>query len=317
MDEVVFIGGSKAWGSGKVISSIRAFLTERDEKHEFIETQGARWSMLLKLISIGFDRSVIFQPSICFPAFLRDLFIVLILKLLRSDVKFVLLVDVIYKNPLMKVNLFREWFFGGSRVFGPAIPSLSIKNFHQSAPYFESDGLTANILSGECDRICFLHIGYKSWIKGWDRFQQFSCNNQQTFDFAYIGAEHSDEIGSLDAKKFRSFCGGSPAETQKVLTEQFEDHYPALLFMSRFDFAPLTVLECGYWGVPICVLAGSDSVEILSRLLPRNCYVVFDLTESKETLLAAMQASQVELAAFLRGQRLPSLGSHLSDRDII
>lgn len=317
MDEVVFIAGSKAWGSGKVISSIKAFLTERDEKYEFIETQGARGLMLLKLISIGFDRRVIFQPSICFPAFLRDIFIVLILKLLRSDVKFVLLVDVVYKNPLLKMKLFRDWFFGMSRVFGPAIPSLSIKNFHQSAPYLESDGLTANIVNCECDRICFLHIGYKSWIKGWDRFQQFSRDNQHTFDFAYIGAEHTDQISSLDGEKFRSFCGNSPAGTQKVLTEQFEDHYPALLFMSRFDFAPLTVLECGYWGVPICVLAGSDSVDILTRLLPSSCYVVFDPAESKETLHAAMQASQIEMAAFLRGQRLPSLASYLSDGDII
>lgn len=317
MTERVFIAGSKAWGSGKVISGILALLTERGEKYEFVETQGARGLMLLRLMSIGFDRRVIFQPSICFPAFMRDLLTVLILKILRSDVQFILLVDVAYKNPLLKIKSFRKWFFGESRVYGPALPSVSVRKFYQSAPYFDSHGLAPNVVNSQCDRICFLHIGYRSWIKGWDRFQQFSQANRDIFDFAYIGAEYADQIGSFGGAKFRSFCGSSPAETQRVLSDEFEDQYPALLFMSRFDFAPLTVLECGYWGVPICVLVGSDSERILARMLPSACYVVFDPAEGKESVIAAMQASKIELAAFLREQELPSIGDYLIDGDII
>ena len=33
------------------------------------------------------------------------------------------------------------------------------------------------------------------------------------------------------------------------------------------------VLECGWWGVPICTIKGSTSSGILRRFLPSSCFI--------------------------------------------
>lgn len=269
--KVALIGGSKRWGSGKVIDFLNHYLHEKIVDYSFYESQRSLNLPLEIYKEIENNRCVIFQPSVCFPGFLRDLLVLLVLRIKKVDLRFVLLVDVTFKNPLMRINWFRKWFFGSSQVFGCAYPSLPVSNFILLPPFFLKEQLTHNLLGPVGQRLSLIHIGYRTKIKGWDRYLKIAAENDQNFEFFYCGLDV--ETNRLEFNMITAaYEGRTTEEVEKCLSKISEFGSPVLIFLSRYDFSPLVVLECGYWGVPIAVEVGTKQEAILSRFLPSDCY---------------------------------------------
>ena len=74
------IGGSKFFGSGKIIFFLKNNLNYSYENFNFIETQKSNIGIIKKLLKIKKNSKILFQPSISFPAFLRDILIVLFIR---------------------------------------------------------------------------------------------------------------------------------------------------------------------------------------------------------------------------------------------
>lgn len=269
--KVALIGGSKRWGSGKVIAFLNSYLHEKLFDYKFYESQKSLSLPLDVAKEIEKNQCVIFQPSVCFPGFLRDLLVLLALRIKKADLHFILLVDVAFKNPLMKLNWFRRWFFGGSQVFGCAYPSLPVSNFFLLNPFFLKDHLTHNLLGPIGPKLCLIHIGYRTKIKGWDFYLKTAGKHGHEFEFFYCGLDverNRSEFNALTA----AYQGQTTEEIEKCLSKISEVGSPVLIFSSRYDFSPLVVLECGYWGVPIAVERGTKQEAILSRFLPSDYY---------------------------------------------
>ena len=270
MEKLTVIGGSKYWGSGKVIANLRNYAARLPFDIEFIETQGARFEIFSKLNKIPNGSAVLFQPSICFPAFIRDFAILEVLKNKSVRIYFLLLVDLQFKNVLFLSKIFRNYFFGNWLVFGSATPSLKVNRFKPLPPFFEKTHLTENIVSLYCEKVHFIHFGYRSKIKGWDDFVRIAKANSKNSHFVYIGKDKlsANEKGHIVVKNAKDTIG-----IENIILREFDKCFPVFLFCSKFDFSPLMVLECGWWGVPICVIKNSNSSQILSRFIPNNCFL--------------------------------------------
>ena len=122
------IGGSRKYGSGKVLNHLKKYFGLRLQNFYFIETQKSRLGIFISLLNIPKNSKILFQPSICFPAFIRDLIIIIFLRLKTKNIKFILLVDICYKNQLMKNRVFRNIFFRNSKTITISSLSRNIKN---------------------------------------------------------------------------------------------------------------------------------------------------------------------------------------------
>lgn len=287
--KVFLIGGSQKFGSGKVISKLIEYIEDSPIGFEFIETQGARLGLITRLMQLPKNSVVIYQPSICFPAFLRDIIIVSILYGRTSQVSFLLLVDLRFKNILFKFKFIRSMFFRANSVYGLATPSAKPVNFTRISIYFENTKLKKDIIKYGASSYNIVHFGYRSKIKGWRKFLQTATQFHDSVSFSYIGR---DDLRSSETRLIRSFKSQDNFDIEKTLLKNFRDETPLYLFFSQEDFAPLMVLECGWWGVPIICIKGTKAEKILSRFISKR----FFLSVEPE-LLKMINLREAELAA--------------------
>jgi len=272
--DFVLIGGSKKYGSGKVIK----YLGDRIKKRpyftfQFIETQEKKFDILKDLILIQKNSLIIFQPSIAFPSFLRDCFILLFLRLKRiENLYFLLLVDLKFKNKILKFAIIRRLFFGRNLVFAPAQPSYKICNIHRlTAAFFEISTLTSDIINPLKPKYCFISLGYRNKIKGWEHFAKYTSEVADKIECISIGS-FDNSTGNNLFKHIKMLEGSNTLHIQRNLQDLNKTFLPIYVFSSNFDFAPLMILEAGYWGVPICVIEGSEAHHILNRFIPSDCF---------------------------------------------
>ncbi len=274
--EIRLIGGVGKYGSGEVIDQVKILL-DRNYILEFHNTQGLRVLGLIKLIiSLFKDKKLtIFQPSISFPAFLRDIIIFLSLKFSFSPRIFLLLTRLDFRNKIMKYKFFQKLFFSNHRIISTAkhlfldreipifrqfIPSLrQLQNVHKLNRDFKNKVL--------------YHFGYLEEFKGFKKFVSVS-KKYSNFNFLAVGQYlkrrrnyHVRSYGNLEiieTKDIKSF----KREMIKSLKND-----PIFLFCSNQDLSPLVILECGILGIPIICLKGSISEEILNNFIPRDCFI--------------------------------------------
>jgi hypothetical protein len=91
--------------------------------------------------------------------------------------------------------------------------------------------------------------------------------------------------------------GSNTLHIQKQLQDLNRTFLPIYVFSSNFDFAPLMILEAGYWGVPICVIEGSEAHHILDRFIPSDC---FHVTSSLEDIsLSKLISAKAAFASYI------------------
>ena len=109
--KITLIGGSKRFGSGKVINELKNYMNTHTKEFYFIETQGVKLKVIGDIIRIPLSHQIVFQPSICFPAFIRDLIIMSLIRIFFRSISIIILVDTQFRNPfeigLGKKNIFQ------------------------------------------------------------------------------------------------------------------------------------------------------------------------------------------------------------------
>ena len=272
------IGGSKKYGSGKIIKYLKNYFEDKLNNFYFIETQKSRLDILISIIKIPRNGKILFQPSICFPAFIRDILIITFLRLRTKKIKFLLLVDICYKNPLLKYGIFKNIFFGNSKILSIANFSRSVRNQIKLDPFFEKIELKPMIFKNSKLPLALIHLGYLSKIKGWEDFQKLIKDSKTNFSAFAIGSEET-KIINLNTQKIYIYKGINTKDIQTKLIEISSNFFTVLIFLSHEDFAPLILLESGFWGIPIACIRESRSHSILTRFLPKNCFIVVENIE--------------------------------------
>lgn len=298
MRSVILIGGSKKFGSGKVMRYAKNHLASLGSLEGFVETQQARFGILQEIWAISKNQFVLFQPSVCFPAFVRDVLIVALLRLKGFQISFLLLVDVKYKNPLMKLSFFRRLFFGNSQVFGLAEFSVHVGNSQRLPAFFDSKGLEEVKVQNPSGEIAQIHLGYFNHMKGWMDFQSFigsSSLKLRAFGIGGDGSVHEETVST----NIELFPGLTTLEIQSSLGKIAQDFVPVYVFLSREDFAPLMVLEAGLWGLPIVTVRGTRAHGILNRFLPRGAFLVVECLSEVEQHRADLEKIREEMGEFL------------------
>ena len=275
------IGGSSYYGSGKIISFLKKKLNNSYEKFNFIETQKSNLGIIKKLIKVPKNSKILFQPSIAFPSFLRDILILLLIRRKSHDLTFILCVDICFKNPIFKVKKFRKIFFKNSKVITIANFSYKLKGQVIIEPFFEKSKLNISIVEDFKLPLAPLHLGYCTKMKGWDKFNFLLESCREGYPFFTIGSASPKDC--LLSKKNHTIIRASNTKDIESKVELISRKYfPCLIFLSNADFAPLIVLEAGYWGIPITCIKDTKSENILERFLPRNCFVsIKDFRELK------------------------------------
>ena len=293
---LVLIGGSKKYGSGKVIKSLNDRIRKRlGLKFVFIETQEKKFGIVKELVKIPRKSLVIFQPSVALPSFLRDCFILLILRLKRiKNLYFILLVDLKFNNILFQYKIIRRLIFGQNIVFAPAEPSFTVHKLHRlTAKFFEINKLTPNIITVAKLKYCFVNLGYRNHIKGWEHFLEYTSEVSDKVECVSIGS-FDDSKQEISFNHVQMLDGPTTLQIQQHLQDLNKTLLPIYIFTSNFDFAPLMVLEAGYWGVPVCVVEGSEAHHILNRFIPSDC---FHVTSSlRDISLAKLISAKVAFA---------------------
>jgi hypothetical protein len=294
MRGIYFVGGSKSYGSGKVVTFLRDGLQEQGLLSGFIETQGAGLEVLRALWYLPRRARVLYQPSICFPAFVRDMLMVAVMRLRRVHITYFLMVDVAFKNPLLRSDFARDLFFGGSVVLGLANFSLPVSRSILIVPYYEPGVVNRLPAVLQDAPVTVVHLGYRSRMKGWvDLTAQLEREGCSLRVVAIGGTVTESEVKA--AHPVELMPGASTSEIETSLCAIMPECFPVYIFLSREDFAPLMVLEAGHWGLPIATVRGSRAEGILERMLPQGCYVVLgsrldELERRRPELLAASDA---------------------------
>ena len=314
---IYLCGGSKMFGSGKVVAFLRERLYARRSLLGFIETQGARFEIFKAIWVLPRGAHILFQPSICFPAFLRDVVIVVLMRLRGLDITYILLVDVVFKNPLLYIGFFRFLFFGRSMVLGLAAFSQPIAKTCQLPPYFDAVGITRLLTMNLDGPMAVLHLGYRIDMKGWSDLQTRLRAETRVLRTVAIGGKVT-EAESVEAAPIELLPGASTSEIEASLKMIARECLPIYLFLSREDFAPLMVLEAGYWGVPIVTIRGIRAHGILARMLPPECFVVVenfgDIVDCRSDVLRARQSMILYLEGVGRKNLLDAVSQHLGLR---
>jgi hypothetical protein len=291
---IYLVGGSKSFGSGKVVTFIRKSMNELGLLTGFIETQGARQDIFYLLFKIPKNAQVLFQPSICFPAFLRDVLILIIMRIRGNRIIFILMVDVVFNNPLLKSRFLRSLFFGKSTVLGIAEFSQFIKRSVLIQPYFDSSMLNRLNIAPTlyAAPLTVLHLGYRNKMKGWIDLRDRLIQEEYPFRVVAIGGKVT-KIEARNVKPIELMPGMLTTDIENSLRTICVDSFPVYLFLSKEDFAPLMVLESGFWGIPVATLRGTYAADILQRMLPDKCFLVVDkvgdLDKRKDELLMVRQ----------------------------
>tara|TARA_B100001939_G_scaffold281480_1_gene250341 strand:- start:54 stop:1034 length:981 start_codon:yes stop_codon:yes gene_type:complete len=273
--EIRLIGGVGKYGSGEVIDQVKILL-DRNYVLEFHNTQGLRILGLIKLIIslVKNKKLTIFQPSISFPAFLRDIIIFLSLKFSLSPRIFLLLTRLDFRNKIMKHKFFQKLFFSNHRIISTAKHLLlegEIPIFRQFIPSLH-ELQNNHKLNRDFKNKVICHFGYLEEFKGFKKFVSVS-KKYSHFNFLAIGQHlkkrknyHVNSHGNLEileTKDINSF--------KREMIKSLKNN-PIFLFCSNQDLSPLVVLECGALGIPIICLKGSVSEEILNNFIPRDCF---------------------------------------------
>lgn len=274
--EIRLIGGVGKYGSGEVVDQVKILL-DRNYILEFHNTQGLRILGLIKLIISLFKEKklTIFQPSISFPAFLRDVVIFLSLKFSFSPRIFLLLTRLDFRNKIMKFKFFQKLFFSNQKIISTAKHSFLEKEIPTFRQFIPSHNKLQNDLKPNRDfkNNVLCHFGYLEEFKGFKTFVSISKKYSQ-FNFLAIGQR---------LKRKRSYEVKSRGNLEIIETKNSQDfnsemiksikNDPIFLFCSKQDLSPLVVLECGILGIPIICFKGTISEEILINFIPSDCFI--------------------------------------------
>ncbi len=311
---VYLVGGSKAYGSGKVVSFLRDGLKNRGILRGFIETQGARGEIFAKLFAIPRGAEVLYQPSICFPAFARDVLLISVMRLRGLSVAHILLVDVVFRNPLLRNGMLRRIFFGRSTVLGLAEFSQPVARASRVTPYFDVSSMSRFPSMALQAPIVAIHLGYRNEMKGWDDLRSQLSAEEHPLKVVAIGGSVT-AVEAEAAAPVQLLPGASTDEIETSLKSIVEENFPVYVFLSREDFAPLMVLEAGFWGLPLVTLRGTRAEGIMSRMLPGDCYVIVDslksIPERRDDLIAARAQMLRHLEDITSDRLLDDIVSHL------
>ena len=248
------------------------------------------------------DKFVIFQPSICGYSFIRDLLILGILRMAGCNIAIVVLSHIFYRNIAFKINWIREFFFYKRCVIGAA----NIKEVRDIAHTYEVITPLCNLSFDKIRKpeinkvknILFCHIGYFDPIKGFDRFVALARNNKDQRFFA-IGQPLKGNLLSNKDSNIEFVIPTSDSDFLNKVSGLItrEDCLPVLLFMSKYDLAPILILELGASRMPICVEKQSNSYLILENFLPRSAFYAFD--NISEIFMAEKTGQLADCANFL------------------
>lgn len=213
-----------------------------------------------------------FQPAICFPAFFRDIFIILYLKTLTRNITLIILSELTYKNPLFKISFFRYLFLRKCKLFssGPLyVDNVMIASKLIAPNVYPLKSFNVTIDPGGL----VLHIGYLSKIKGFDEFLKASFWLENRF--VAIGQKidkvkyYNKTVEIIETRTKAQFF----SQIENVATKN-----PILcfLYMAKFDLSPLLLLEIKSLGIPIVVIRGSNAERILTNYIGRECFLRVD-----------------------------------------
>ena len=282
------IGGSKFFGSGKIIFFLKNNLNYSYENFNFIETQKSNIGIIKKLLKIKKNSKILFQPSISFPAFLRDILIVLFIRYKTNDLTFILCVDICFKNPILKFRIFRKIFFSNRTVISIASFSQRVEKQISIKPFFEKKNLTISTVNNTFLPLAALHLGYFTRMKGWYKFCDLVKSSTEPIQAFSIGSTKIKNSNLL-SRNHKILYASNTKNIECSVDSISKKFFPCLIFLSNEDFAPLIVLEAGYWGIPIVCIRKTKGEQILSRFLPNNCFIVIDnldqLFQVKEKLI--------------------------------
>lgn len=299
--QITLIGGSKRFGSGKVINELKKYMSNHTREFYFIETQGAKLKVISNIFKIPRSHQILFQPSICFPAFMRDLVIMFLIRILFRSISIIILVDTQFRNPLMKSTLIRKIFFNNMTVFSPAQPTGRVQKLEKISPYFDQELLQRAIVAHGSKQIGLVHLGYLQKLKGIDHYSQIVEQSKIDILNAFGIGDLNQSEHELISKRIVLIHAPKVTDIQNSILKLSEKFDLVYLFCSENDFAPLMVLEAGYWGVPIVVLRKTKAHAIVSSFLPHNCFIAIsdinDLWDSR----AEMKRSSSEMHAFIDG----------------
>lgn len=280
--KILVIGGLSRFGSGKYMKDVCIALNESGYKILKFSTNKMRFIKLIYLFRMLNNKSdyfIYFQPSICGISFIRDLFILLILKFYKTPKVYVILSHIYYKNYLFKLNFIRKFFFKNELIICAAkIKELEIlaKKYIVITPICKTPFSEKKNNSKVTNNLIFSHIGYFDSIKGFDKFLDLvKLDNQK--NFIAIGEplnEKYDYQNNPNLTILSSHNNNDFISKINLLIDKHEQ-YPIYLFMSKYDLAPLLVLELGASKIPICVKKNSKSHRILSNFLPLDTYFTY------------------------------------------
>lgn len=255
------IGGEKKYGSGSVI---RQYLA--NVRCTFISTNGIRIMGLFKILHSK-EKDVVFFPSIAKLSALRDIAIYLILILKGSNIRTVILCDLNFSHfpKLIKwiIYKFSHQIFAPSRIDG-----LQIKSFRQQ--------IVADLENKAYNGYRVVYGNYIQNEKGFDRFEKYICEND-TEDYLCFG---SGPDGLYSDLSVQATCSAGDFLMAMKSSVRGGKYY---LYLSRFDLAPLVVIEAINAGLVVCTLKScTDSIRILENYLgQQGFFVIDDLVEPK------------------------------------
>ena len=88
-----------------------------------------------------------------------------------------------------------------------------------------------------------------------------------------------------------SYKSENNIEIEATIKKYFDHELPIYFFCSLEDFAPLMILECGWWGVPIICKKNSNSEEILSRFISHSFFVSIEIDEISSLCIGDLSAA--------------------------
>ena len=293
MRQKVLIGGLSLFGSGNYLREY-AQTVSFDRQYDYNATGFAFVCTLVKSAKKLFRSEVHFQPAICFPAFARDVLIVILLRLLCCKVVFVVLSELHYRNPVLKTKAGRRLFFWRSRIISSA--PLCGENYKLPSEVRSPNVVGEDLPNADISELgAILHLGYLSDIKGFDLFLEQAKRSPRRF--AAIGAllrEARLETSDIEVNITTSrdeFLGTLEKfiKGQKIL---------CFLFCSRYDLSPLLLMELRKARIPLVAIKGTDGARILANYLKPDCYnLVSDLAElDDENLVLSLKFAAEALA---------------------
>ena len=184
-------------------------------------------------------------------------------------------------------------------MFSPAQPTAEVPNLVKISPYFDNKLLQKAIVEHESKKIGLVHLGYLQKLKGIDHYSQIvEQPKTNIFDAFGIGDLNQSEQ-DLVSKRIVLMHAPKVADIQNSILNLSKKFDLVYLYCSENDFAPLMILEAGYWGLPIVVVGQSKAHAILSGFLPQNCFTVISDISELEERRPEMQLSASAMYDFL------------------